>query len=52
MAKGKAGSMRRALVLMGLVSLGVLVGFLVRLVWPRQERLTMDSYRVTPPEEG
>jgi len=27
--------MRRALALMGLLALGVLVGFLVRLVWPR-----------------
>ena len=27
--------MRRALALVGLLALGVLVGFLVRLVWPR-----------------
>lgn len=28
--------MRRVLVLLGLVAVGVLAGFLVRLVWPRQ----------------
>ena len=28
--------MRRALALVGLVALGVLLGFLVRLVWPRR----------------
>ena len=28
--------MRRALALVGLLALGVLVGFLVRLVWPRR----------------
>lgn len=27
--------MRRALLLIGLVGLGVLLGFVVRLVWPR-----------------
>lgn len=28
--------MRRALALVGLIGLGVLIGFLVRLVWPRR----------------
>ena len=28
--------MRRVLVLLGLVGVGVLAGFLVRLIWPRQ----------------
>lgn len=28
--------MRRVLVLLGLVAVGVLAGFLVRLIWPRQ----------------
>ncbi len=31
--------MRRALALLGLLALGVLVGFLVRLVWPRRRSL-------------
>lgn len=28
--------MRRVLIVLGLVAVGVLVGFLVRLMWPRQ----------------
>lgn len=28
--------MRRALALIGLIGLGVLIGFLVRLMWPRR----------------
>lgn len=28
--------MRRALALIGLIALGVLAGFLIRLVWPRR----------------
>lgn len=36
--------MRRALALIGLIGLGVLLGFLVRLVWPRRDRLSMDAY--------
>lgn len=28
--------MRRVLVLLGLVAVGLLAGFLVRLIWPRQ----------------
>jgi hypothetical protein len=30
--------MRRALALIGLIGLGVLLGFLIRLVWPRASR--------------
>lgn len=30
--------MRRVLVLLGLVAVGVIVGFAVRLVWPRRPR--------------
>ncbi len=41
--------MRRALSLLGLIALGVLVGFLIRLVWPHRERVALDSYRMTPP---
>jgi hypothetical protein len=44
--------MRRALGLLGLIALGVLIGFTVRLVWPHRDRLTLDSYRVTPPPSG
>jgi hypothetical protein len=32
--------MRRALALVGLITLGVLLGFLVRLLWPHRGRLT------------
>jgi hypothetical protein len=36
--------MRRALMLVGLIGLGVLLGFVVRLVWPHGRRLALDSY--------
>jgi hypothetical protein len=36
--------MRRALALIGLIGLGVLLGFLIRLVWPRRNRLALDTY--------
>ena len=38
--------MRRALGLLGLIVVGVLIGFLIRLVWPRRGRLELDA----PPE--
>jgi len=40
--------MRRALGLVGLIALGVLAGFLIRLVWPRREPVALDSYRMAP----
>ena len=43
--------MRRALGVLGLVALGVLAGFFIRLVWPRSQPVVMDSYRMTPPQE-
>jgi hypothetical protein len=36
--------MRRALAIIGLLVLGVLIGFLVRLVWPRRSRQVPDVY--------
>ena len=36
--------MRRALALIGLIGLGVLLGFAFRLVWPRRDRLSLDAY--------
>lgn len=36
--------MRRALGLMGLIGLGVLIGFLVRLVWPRRNGTMPEVY--------
>ena len=36
--------MRRAMGLITLVALGVLVGFLIRLVWPRQDRVAATTY--------
>jgi hypothetical protein len=42
--------MRRALALIGLLALGVLLGFLVRLVWPRRRGLALDSYGVSTSE--
>lgn len=36
--------MRRALGLMGLIGLGVLIGFLVRLVWPRRTGTMPEVY--------
>ena len=36
--------MRRALGLLGLIGLGVLLGFLVRLVWPRASRAVPVVY--------
>jgi hypothetical protein len=36
--------MRRALALIGLIGLGVLLGFLIRLVWPRPSRHVPDVY--------
>jgi hypothetical protein len=36
--------MRRALALIGLIGLGVLLGFLVRLVWPRASRAVPVVY--------
>jgi hypothetical protein len=35
--------MRRALGLLGLIVMGVLIGFLIRLVWPRRRRLELDA---------
>ena len=35
--------MRRALGLIGLIVVGVLLGFLIRLVWPRRRRLDLDA---------
>ena len=40
--------MRRALALVGLITLGVLLGFVARLLWPHRGRLT--GYR--PPVPG
>ena len=41
--------MRRALGLLGLIAVGVLLGFVIRLVWPHRDRLVLDSYReITP----
>jgi hypothetical protein len=36
--------MRRALALIGIIVFGVLVGFLVRLVWPRSSRSVPQVY--------
>jgi hypothetical protein len=36
--------MRRALALIGLIGLGVLLGFLIRLVWPRPNRQVPAVY--------
>ena len=36
--------MRRALALIGLIGLGVLIGFLVRLVWPRRNSAVPQVY--------
>jgi ABC-type transporter Mla subunit MlaD len=36
--------MRRALVLIGIIGLGVLVGFLVRLVWPHRRGSVPEVY--------
>lgn len=35
--------MRRVLAVLGMITLGVVIGFLVRLLWP-QRRLALDSY--------
>ena len=35
--------MRRVLAVIGLIGLGLVVGFIVRLLWP-QRRLSLDSY--------
>ena len=35
--------MRRALGLLGLIVVGILIGFLIRLVWPRRRRLALDA---------
>lgn len=39
--------MRRALALIGLIGLGVLIGFLVRLVWPHRKGSVPEVY--SPP---
>ena len=36
--------MRRALALIGLIGLGVLIGFLIRLVWPRRNGSMPEVY--------
>jgi hypothetical protein len=36
--------MRRALALIGLIGLGVLIGFLVRLVWPHRKGSVPEVY--------
>jgi hypothetical protein len=36
--------MRRALALIGLIGLGVLIGFMVRLVWPRRTGAALEAY--------
>jgi hypothetical protein len=40
--------MRRALVLVGLIGLGVLLGFLIRLVWPRRRPRAGGEYQPVP----
>ncbi len=35
--------MRRVLAVVGLIALGLVLGFVVRLLWP-QRQLSMDSY--------
>jgi hypothetical protein len=37
--------MRRALALVGLIGLGVLIGFMVRLVWPRRAGAVPEVYQ-------
>jgi len=44
--------MRRVLGLVGLIAVGVLAGFVIRLVLPRRERLTFENYVVTPTQGG
>jgi hypothetical protein len=41
--------MRRVLAVIGLLMLGLVVGFVVRLLWP-QRRLSLDSYGEQSPE--
>jgi hypothetical protein len=36
--------MRRALALIGLIGLGVLIGFMIRLVWPRRTGTIPEVY--------
>lgn len=40
--------MRRALGLVGLIALGVLAGFVIRLVLPRRDRSAVENYVGTP----
>lgn len=40
--------MRRVLAVVGLIGLGVLLGFLVRLVWPRRGRAVDGSSAPVP----
>ncbi len=36
--------MRRLLALLGLIGLGVLLGFVVRLIWPRSSSIDAEVY--------
>jgi hypothetical protein len=42
--------MRRALMLVGLIGVGVLAGFVVRLIWPRHDGRTLETYAPPVPD--
>lgn len=44
--------MRRLVGVMGLVAVGVLVGFVVRLVWPRRTRSEVPVYMAPSPSRS